>query len=108
MTQLTITEALANLDVEGPDEVAQILRQAGAKGQQGCGGLCPITNYLRAQTGLPDVWVTMTVVYPDGLLQPEDSILLPKAVRQFICRFDGWGSDGYCYLDLRGPDVPVR
>lgn len=85
----TIQEALEPLTrCTSTDEVAALLRAHEIKGHRGNGASCPITRFLRRQSGIPSVHTTRAYACPSGWVGP-DAVRLPPVVQAFVYQFDG-------------------
>lgn len=87
-------------DCQTADEVADVLRKAGAKGKLRSPCDCPIACYLKSKLGIAEsvkVQPSMVTVSPrDGFAMKD----LSEATRSFIYRFDGHSGGDSRYPDL--------
>lgn len=100
---LTLSEAVEMLDLETPEEVADLLRSAGAQQIDGtsrsCG--CPVSVFVAEAVG-GSIVSTIVSIHDDWARMDPWSrhFPTPVAASQFICRFD---NDDSAFDDLRSP-----
>lgn len=94
---VSIREALDDLDLETPDQVADVLRWYRATGERYESQSCPLARYLHLRTGDASLIVGSVLVlsgHDDGGTARD--VPLPHSAQKFRRMFDGGG-----YLDLR-------
>jgi hypothetical protein len=86
---ITLQEALAQLEGYTSTEVAELMELAGKKGERFNSVSCPVANYLE------DVLGAQCSVGPYNayvvVADEEDRVLLPKGVSWFVSDFDRGG-----------------
>ncbi len=85
---MTIAEALQELDLPSPDDVAEKLRAAGITGSVNA-RKCPIARYVKRATGKHALFAAFDAIHHDRMERTR-TYPYPRAVAQFVARFDKW------------------
>lgn len=84
-------------------QIAEFLASKGIRGHRGSAGSCPITNWIKSETYLPDVATCQDWIVDNTKAGPRDNpvkVDTTQAIYDFIMEFDGGGYENLA-LDYR-------